>query len=506
MKSQKTLVVPAVVCLTLLTCSFAFAGEVSGPIVQGERAHTVSRPLREYSPLIVPELGSRIAEPVTITGLLNIAGQSAPKGQNYSAANGAVGATQYVQMVNDQYTIYDKETGAVVAGPIAEKTLFAGLTGMPCATAAGGDGTVVYDQLANVWVLQHHVNISTTTYDNCVAVSTSSDATGTYNVYDFTLTNQFPDKPKLGVWPDAYYLSQDLLAVSNKDFVRSQACALERSSMLAGTFALSICFQGSISLPTFVVTTLDGQTPPPVGEVAFFWQLDQRPSVGRNNLNSFQFHVDWTTEANNTFTGPVANALPAYTDACNNLKPCIPQPGTTNVVQGWGDRLMQRITYRNFGTYESVLMTHAVTQGTGTAAHASIRWYEYRTPLTPVIYQDGTYAPDKTTYRWVPSIAQDQFGDIAVGYNVSSSTVNPGIRYAVRVPTDKLGSLEAEQTIVTGGGSQTTGNQNWPSFTSMTLDPVDDCTFYYTAQYYATNSELSWKTQIASFRLPSCTN
>lgn len=506
MKFQKTLSVLAVVCMTLLTCSIAVAGDVSGPIVRGENAHTLSRPLREYSPLVMPELGSRIAQPATITDLLNMAGQAAPKGQNYSDANGAVGATQYVQMVNDQYTIYDKNTGAVMAGPVAEKTLFSGLTGEPCATAAGGDGTVVYDQLANVWVLQHHVNTTTTTYDNCVAVSTSSDATGTYYVYDFTLTQQFPDKPKLGVWPDAYYMSQDVLTTTTRDFVRSQACALERSAMLAGTYALTVCFQGSISLPTFVVTTLDGQTPPNAGEVAFFWQLDQRPNAGRNNLNAFQFHVDWTTLANNTFTGPVAIALPAYTDACNNLKPCIPQPNTTNVLQGWGDRLMQRITYRNFGTYESVLMAHAVTQGTGTAAHASIRWYEFRTPLTPAIYQSSTYAPDKTTYRWVPSIAQDQFGEMALGYNVSSSTVNPGIAYAVRVPTDRLNTFEAEQTLVTGGGAQTTGNQNWPSFTSMTVDPVDDCTFYYTAQYYATSSEVGWKTQIASFRLPSCTN
>jgi hypothetical protein len=152
------------------------------------------------------------------------------------------------------------------------------------------------------------------------------------------------------------------------------------------------------------------------------------------------------------------------------------------------------------------LMTDAVTQGTGTAAHAAIRWYEYRTPLTPVIYQSGTWSPDKTNYRWVPSIAQDQYGDIAVGYNVSSSTTYPSLAYAGRVPTDKAGTFEAEKTIVAGGGSQTGTNQNWPSFTSMSVDPVDDCTFYYTGQYYATSSAELWSTQIYSFRFPSCTN
>lgn len=508
MKSQKILAVSAVVCLTLLTCSFALAGEnekqIEGPFIQGEKNHTMSPALRDLVPLRV-DMGEQFV-PATITSLLNIAGQSAPKGTLYSDAVGAVGTTQYVQMVNNQYTIYDKTTGAVIAGPIAENTLFTGLTGLPCATATGGDGTVVYDQLANVWILQHHAVPTGGPYDNCVAVSTTSDATGTYYVYDFALTQSYPDKPKLGVWPDAYYISQDVLNPSNKSFLRSQACALERSKMLTGNFAYTICFQGSISLPTFVVTTLDGQTPPNTGEVAFFWQLDQRPNNGKNNLNAFQFHVDWVTQTNSTFTGPVANVLPAYSDACISLKPCIPQPGTTTVLSAWGDRLMSRINYRNFGTYESVLITHSVTIGTGTAAHSAIRWYEYRTPLTPAIYQTGTYTPDKTTWRWAPSMAQDKYGDMAVGYSVSSSTVYPGLRYAVRVPTDHTGLLETEQTIVTGAGSQTGTNQNWSSFSSMSVDPVDDCTFFYTGQYYATSSIEGWKTQIASFRLPSCTN
>ncbi len=500
MKSQKHFFV--VVFLTLLTCSFAFAGE-NELILQPEKGHALSRPMRELSHFVVPELGSRIAP--TVTGQLNFAGQSAAKGSLYSDANGAVGQTQYVQLVNNQYTIYDKTTGAVIAGPIAENAIFSSLTGLPCSTAVGGDGTVTYDQLANVWVLQHHAVPTGGPYDNCVAVSTSPDATGTYNVYDFSLTMQYPDKPRIGVWPDAYYLSQDVLDPTTKVFVRSQACALERSTMLTGNFAFTVCFQGSISLPTFVVTTLDGQTLPPAGEPAFFWQLDQRPNQGKNNLNSFQFHVDWVNQMNSTFTGPVANVLPAYTDACNNFKPCIPEPGTTNLLQGWGDRLNGRVTYRNFGTYESIVMTHAITRGTGTTAHAAIRWYEYRTPLTPVIFQTGTIAPD-TTWRWLGGIAEDQFGDIAVGYNVSSTTVFPGIRYSGHAVTDKTGVMEPEINVITGAGSQNGTNKNWSSFSSMTVDPVDDCTFWYTNQYYATSSQSGWKTQISSFRFPKCTN
>lgn len=507
MKSQKLSLVAAVVGMTLLACSFSFAqdaGRIEGPI-QGRQVNPIrTAALRD---VVAPhvELGANILAPAIITSEFSVAGQAAPKGQLYSDSTGAVGATQYVQLVNAQYTIYNKTTGAVVLGPFNEDTLWAN-SGDACATSNNGDGDVIYDQLADVWVFLHHAVPTGGPYLDCMAISTTSDATGSYNIYDYELTQMFPDKPKVGLWADAYYISQDVLNPTTKVFQRSEACAVYRAAMLAGAPSNSVCFQGSVSLPTFVVTTLDGQTPPNAGEPALFWQLDQRPNNGRNNLNSFQFSVNWADTSASTFTGPVANALPAYTDTCANFKPCIPQPGTTNVVQGWGDRLMNPISYRNFGTYESVLMAHSVTMGTGTAAHAAVRWYEYRTPLTPVIFQFGTYAPDKTTYRWVPSIRQDQFGEMAVGYNVSSSTVYPGIRYAVHVPTDKSGVLEAEQTLVTGAGSQNATNANWSSYTDMYVDPVDDCTFYYTAQYYAVSSLETWKTQIASFRLPSCTN
>lgn len=501
MKSQSACFKSAVGCLTLLACSFALAAETEGPIVRGEVGHTVSRPMHELSTSLHSQLAATPLAP-TISQLLNFAGQSAPTGQLYSDATGAVGATQYVQLVNSQYTVYDKTTGTLLAGPVAANSLWSTF-GSSCQTANDPDGTVMYDQLANVWVLQHHADPTGGPNLNCVAVSTSSDATGTYNLYAFALTLQFPDKPKIGLWPDAYYISQDLQD-STGVFIRSQVCALNRSAMLAGTFASSICFQGSISLPTFVVSTLDGQTLPPAGEPEFVWQLDQRPVNGRNNLNSFQFHVDWTNPNNSTLTGPVANALPAYTDTCPSFKPCIGQPNTTNPLQGWGDRLIGRVSYRNFGTYESVVMTHAVSRSSNMITHSAVRWYEYRTPMTPLIFQSGTFNPD-TTNRWIPNIAQDHFGDIAVSYNVSSPTVFPGLRYTGHAVTDKIGIMEAETTLVTGAGSQI-NNHFWPSYAGLALDPVDDCTFWVTGQYYAATSKSGWKTQVATFRFPSCTN
>jgi hypothetical protein len=512
MKSQKIYSVSAVVLLTLLVCSFAYAGEIKGPFIQPEVGHSLSRPMREYSPAIryeelVPRFEGSVSPSGTFTTILNFAGQPENNGALYSEATGAAGATQYVQLVNNEYTIYSKTTGAVVSGPITENALFSTFGGS-CATTSItsiGDGTVTYDQLANVWVLSFHAVPTGGPYLNCVAVSTSSDATGTYNLYAFALTQMYPDKPRVGVWPDAYYVSQDVLNPSTLVFVRSQACALERSQMLTGGFAFSICFQGSISLPTFVVTTLDGQTLPPTGEQAFFWQLDQRPNNGKNNLNSFLFHVDWVTQSNSTFTGPVANALPAYTDACANFKPCVIEPGTTNLLQGWGDRLIGRVTYRNFGTYESVVMTHTINRGSGTTIHSAVRWYEYRTPLTPTLYQQGSFSPDGN-FRWIPAIAQDKYGDIAVGYNISGSTVYPGLRYTGRKPTDHIGTLEGAEVILENGAGAQTNNHYWSSYQGMALDPVDDCTFWFTGQWYSTTSTSNWSTQITAFRFPSCTN
>jgi len=404
------------------------------------------------------------------------------------------------RLVFTGFTVYSK-TGTKVKGPIATNSLWSTFGG-PCQTSNNGDGTVLYDQAAGRWVIQHHAVPTGGPYLNCIAVSTTSDATGTYNLYGFALTLNFPDKPKLGVWPDGYYLSQDLLNPTTKSFVRSQSCGLDRSAMLAGTFAQSICFQGSISLPTFVPSVWEGLTPPPAGSPAYFWQLDQRPAFP-NLMNAFQMHVDFVNPQNATFTGPIAVSLPPYKVLCPSFKPCVPQLDTTNLLIGWGDRFMYPVVYRNFGDHESVLLTHSVQIGTVNNTYSGIRWYELRTPATPSIYQSGTFTPD-TNYRWVPSIAMDQFGDIAMGYNVSSATTHPSLSYTGRIPSDPLGTMETEASIFAGAGSQQAANSNWSSYSSMTVDPVDDCTFWFTGQYYAVDSINHWSTRIASFKFPSC--
>jgi len=180
---------------------------------------------------------------------------------------------------------------------------------------------------------------------------------------------------------------------------------------------------------------------------------------------------------------------------------CIPQLDTSQVLDSLADRLMYRLSYRNFsGNHESLMVTHAVTAGNSTG----MRWYEIRSPRgTPVVYQQGTYAPD-SKYRWMGSVAMDKVGDMALGYSVSSATQHPGIAFTGRLPTDALGTMESEINVITGGGSEQAPNFRWGDYTSMSIDPVDDCTFWYTNQYYKADSLESWSTRVVSFKFPSC--
>jgi hypothetical protein len=430
---------------------------------------------------------------VSTTGVLNVAGVGyGDYGFAPNAAppdtNGAVGATQYVQWVNESFAVFDKTTGALVHGPVAGNSLWSGFGG-GCQTNNDGDPVVQYDKAANRWVFTQF-SVSTTPYLQCVAVSTTSDATGSYNRYAFAEGPNFPDYPKLGVWPDAYYISFNMFT---NFFVGGRACAFDRNAMLAGAPATQICFQLSSSFGGLLPSDLDGSTAPPAGSPNFFLAFDT------NSLDLWKFHADFATPANSTFTGPTNIPVAAFSAACGGGT-CIPQAGTTQKLDSLADRLMYRLAYRNFGDHEALVANHSVTAGSS----VGVRWYELRNPNgTPTVFQQGTYAPD-SNYRWMGSIAMDKAGDIALGYSVSSASLNPAIRYTGRVPTDALGALQAENVIFDGAGSQTGGLSRWGDYSAMTIDPVDDCTFFYTNEYQKANGSFNWSTRIASFKFPSC--
>lgn len=404
--------------------------------------------------------------------------------------NGAVGATQYVQWVNESFAVFDKATGALLAGPTTGNSLWAGFGG-GCQNNNDGDPIAQYDKIANRWVMTQF-SVSTTPFLQCVAVSTTSDATGTYNRYAFSFGSNFPDYPKLGVWPDAYYMSFNMFNGSGTSFLGAQACAMNRAKMLTGAAATMICKPSplSSSIDSLLPSDMDGTIQPTVGEPAFFLDFTT------NALRLWKFHVDFTTPSNTTFTGPTTLSVTNFSPLCGGGT-CVAQSGTTNKLDSLADRLMYRLAWRKFPDgHESMVVTHSITTG--------IRWYEIQNPNTsPTIFQQGTFAPDSST-RWMGSIAMDQAGDIALGYSVSSSSLHPSVFYTGRVPGDAAGSMESEASIVNGTGSQTGGLTRWGDYSAMSVDPVDDCTFWYTQEYMKTTGSFNWNTRIANFKFPSC--
>jgi len=403
--------------------------------------------------------------------------------------NGAVGATQYVQWVNAEFAVFDKVTGALVAGPTEGNAPWAGFGG-GCETNNDGDPIVQYDKMANRWILTQF-SILTLPYTECVAVSTTSDATGAYNRYAFSFGNtDFPDYPKLGVWPDAYYMSFNSFANGNS-FIGANVCALDRNAMLAGNPASNICFQQTSSVASLLPSDMDGTIPPAIGEPAFFMNF------GTGAIQLWAFHVDFITPINSAFTGPTVLPVASFTKRC--FRSCVVQPGTTQRLDGLGDRPMYRLAYRQFPNgVESLVFNHSISTG--------IRWYELRSPNgTPTVFQQGTFGPNSTT-RWMGSIAMDQSSDIALGYSVSSSSVYPSIYFTGRVASDTPGSMEGEQLIVNGSGSQTGGVSRWGDYSAMTVDPVDDCTFWYTQEYIQSTGSLNWNTRISNLLFPNCGN
>ncbi|MFZ0774547.1 MAG: Ig-like domain-containing protein [Candidatus Sulfotelmatobacter sp.] len=420
--------------------------------------------------------------------------------------NLAVGDTQVLQWVNVSYAVFNKTTGALITGPIKGNQLWSGFGG-PCQSYNSGDIIAQWDKLAHVWVLTQ--NVFTSPYMTCVAVSTTSDATGTYYRFAFPQSAGFPDYPKWGVWPDAYYQSQNLFDSTGETYYGAYACAYDRTKMLVGdSTAEQICFQTGTLDDSLLPGDLDSAgTLPPTGQPeVYLGSIDD----GTADVYEYLFHVDFVTPSNSTFTGvgetmPVPGVSPFTVGLCSGSNPfaCVPQEGTSVLVDTIGDRLMYRLAYRNFGgDHQSWLVSHTVIAGSSMGE----RWYEFRAPENSTslsVYQQGTYAPDNN-YRWMGSIAMDQSEDILLGYSISSSSMYPSINYTGQAAGDPLGTMEAEATIVSGTGSQTSTANRWGDYTSVALDEADDCTFWYTNQYYMATGSFAWSTQLASFKFPSC--
>lgn len=507
------------------------AQSTSGPTVEYDAYHDTSLPVSAYPdqlPLVPPKLqvkplsrralpGAELAQPDEVEQLFTLPPVSASISHNFDgmadSANGAVGAfvpsdsnlavgaTQVVEVINTAYQVFSKSTGSSVQSPRQISSIFTGVSGF-CGQGASGtysDPVVLYDSAAGRWVISIVASDSSfLTGNECVAVSTSTNATGSYHRYVFTFgTNVLNDYPKLGVWPDAYYASYNLF--SPTAFIAAKACGYNRAAMLAGTTAKVICFSNPNEF-AFLPSDLNGKTAPPTGEPNFFVDL-----FSTSALHLFRFHVDFTTPTNSKFTGPVTISVTSFTVACAATGTCIPQAGTTDQLDSLGDRLMFRLAYRNFGTHESLVVNHAAKTS---VAASGVRWYEIRSPnTTPVVFQQGTLTSGSTSL-WMGSIAMDKLGDMALGFSESSSTIHPTVAFTGRTPSDALGTMEGIAIIFAGKGSQTGGTTNggnrWGDYSDMVMDPSDDCTFWYVNQYIPSNGNFNFHTRLASFKFSAC--
>jgi hypothetical protein len=492
----------------------------SGPAVR----HDLSRPLREIHPAPFIRAGEhegddelphpaagQIADPV-VQGAPGEALAPTPTsfdgiGQGFSGPSGtftvngippdtnaAVGTTQVVEIVNSAIAVFNK-SGTVLLGPVNTNTLFNGFGGS-CQSTNDGDGVVRYDRAASRWIITQFANVRSTTgpYFECVAVSQTNDATGAYFRYSFQYAN-FPDYPKLGVWPDAYYITYNLFNPAGTAFLGAEVCALDRGKMLTGAAATQQCFTTDTNHGGLLPSDLDSATAPPSGAPNILFSLGTTSTT----IDFFRFHIDFVTPANTTFTGPNALTVASYTTACGSTGTCIPQTGGAQ-LDSLSDRLMFRAAYRNFGDHQSVVVNHSVTAGSS----VGVRWYEFRiSNNTPSVFQQSTYAPD-ATFRWMGSIAMDKAGGIGLGFSTSSASTHPGIHFTGRLAGDTLNTMtQGEGSFIEGPGSQTQQSR-WGDYASMQVDPADDCTFWYAQEYIPANGSFNWHTRLGHFVLPGC--
>ena len=423
--------------------------------------------------------------------------------------NGYVGLAQYVQTVNDGYQVFDKVTGNSVLGPASIRSVWASFGGV-CETGGNGDPVMLYDKMANRWVISQFAISPGTSVPNreCIAVSTTSDATGTWKRYDFDLRPfglNYYDYPKLGSWPDAYYMAMNIFDSSSLAYLGTEPFAFDRTQMLAGNPA-TVISPGLVGSPAnnedpVMPSDFDGTILPPSGAPNAFLEFPDATGNNGGHYRYWQYTVGVPFGNGPTFTqftGPAAAPF-------SFLFTLVPQLGSPDGLDGIGDRLMFRLAYRNFGTpaapNESWVGNFSVSSG-GVAAP---RWFELKNLGGPsgFVNQEGTYQPD-STWRWMGSVAMDQSGNLAVGFSASSATINPQIHYAFRLATDPPGTLTGENDAFDGTGSQTDTSNRWGDYSSMTVDPVDDCTFWYTQEYYSTTSSFNWRTRIVNFKFDSC--
>jgi hypothetical protein len=433
-------------------------------------------------------------------------------GRNPSDNSMAVGPNHIVETVNSRLAVYTKAgelfetTGEVIYGPIGTNVLFAGFGG-PCEARPNGDAVVRYDQLADRWLYVMPLFRRAPSapgeppgpYGMCYAVSAGANPIGPFHRYYFE-RELFPDYPRPAVWPDGYYVPTS----TGDDVIEKHACVVDRDKMLRGLPATEQC----IIIPdvNFLNNAdIDGQGLPPAGAPNIMMATggaQLREDYDDDGIYAWKFYVDWDDPENTRLEGPQKIEVAPYHYLCDGqLTRCVPQPDTDNRLDSQGDKIMQRLVYRNIDGRESIVAVHSVTTEAG---GGGVRWYEFRLDdnRDPVLHQQGTYAPDEF-YRWMASPGMDRQGNIGIGYSFGGTPHYAGQRFAGRLADDPLGQLTFHETVLVDGQASQTNTLRWQDYTQLSMDPTDDCTFWYVGDYLKAGAD-SYTTKIGAFRLPGC--
>ncbi|MPZ49625.1 MAG: DUF11 domain-containing protein [Dehalococcoidia bacterium] len=439
---------------------------------------------------------------------------------------GDVGPNHYIEMVNSQFQIFDKQ-GGNAAGPFNINSLWVNAgVGNLCLNNNNGDPYVVYDHLADRWLMSQFAvpnGFATPPTAQCIAISQTADpVNGGWYLYEFVF-NFGHDYPKIGLWPDGYYMS------SQQGFSGGSlnAVVFDRANMLNGNPATFQAFTSGSPALIWLPSDLDGPAPPPGTPNIFARHVDGDLWGGADRVDLRAFSVDWGDPTNSSFTPLPSLATAAFdSDLCNGtnlFNNCVPQPTGGVLLETLTHWAMGPLQYRDFGDYATLVFNHTVD--VDGADHAGVRWYELRDEGAGwFIRQQATHSPDAGNpgfaddpHRWMGSIAMDKAGNMALGYSISDgNTIFPGVAYVGRLAGDPLGLMpqgappNGEFVLVNGQDSQIVNGSRWGDYSAMRVDPVDNCTFWYVNQYITNNPLVgqptggAWGTRIGAFRFPSC--
>jgi hypothetical protein len=403
--------------------------------------------------------------------------------------SGAAGPEHYVQAKNSSYKIYRKDGTSSGAWSHSLSYLWPGSTN-------DGDPIVMYDRYAERWFISQ---FQTDTDEILIAISETSDPTGAYFAYTFSVPvsgASFPDYPKFGIWPNGYYMSANC-SVNN-------CVVFEREKMLLGdpdAGMIRMNFPTSIRyfFRSFAPAYAEGATEPDADEPYYYFHVqdDSWNGVNDDHLKVIKCEVDWTDPSASSVTVSQEIETQALNTAFTASWDDISQQGTTQNLDAVPSILMYKVQYRRFDDYNTAVMCTTVDLNNGN--RAGIRWFELRDSNDGewFIHQEGTYAPDNTNNRWMGSISMDCLGNMALAYSFAGPNDYAGIRYTGRFKDDPINQMTVEEQIgVEGLGSQT-GFNRYGDYSQMTMDPTDDLTFWFTGEYLGTNGSV--KTRIISF-------